>query len=142
MWEAQRPYMTLWKVSLCETFFFFFPVNNGVHEFLRTPLRWVILCLGLPRLEKEDLTDFFHLRVIYLFFVLDTALKVSRKSKTAPCKDSEISITFNYSQLSPLITYYGSWDLLQSNNSGAFCIYIVPFSEEFSVLIDMTSLLI
>lgn len=84
----------------------------------------------MPCLEKGDLTEFsFHLRIIYLFFVLDTTLKVLRNSKT-----QHLARTVRYQLLlitpqpSPLITYYVSWDLLQSNNSGALHLHS-PFLQ-------------
>ena len=55
-----------------------------VFELMRTPLRLVILCLRMSWLEKGDLTHFwFHLRIIYFFFVLDTTLMVLRNSKNS-----------------------------------------------------------
>lgn len=120
-WEAQRHGRTLWSVKLL------------VFWYCQGPwalLSLATLCLRMPCLEKGDLTEFsFHLRIIYLFFVLDTTLKVLRNSKT-----QHLARTVRYQLLlitpqpSPLITYYVSWDLLQSNNSGALHLHS-PFLQ-------------
>lgn len=126
-WERERPFRGHWlKPS-------YFLLITGF-ELMRTPLRLVILCLRMSCWKKGTWQiSWFHVRTCIIFCNFwHHFWRYWGTAKTTPHKDSEISITFNYPQPLPLITYY-VWDLLHSNNSDALHLHC-SFSKEFKAL--------